>query len=226
MTSPPVVGARLSEDQVPGVPWIVPWTGEPRILGEVVARPQGLAYTDELLFDRGSHGELLLRGLGPAPEGGRGKPLFASVNNRRQRRAMRYLLCQVCGQPAGRTDAGTLWVIDTLSYTVVEARGLDAGVREPPICQPCARIAVRACPVLREGYVALRVPEVRLVGVTGVLCAADPQPHNPGEIRVLDRSATMSYTDPRLPWMLVGEIRAELVGATPVDLEAELGSAA
>ncbi|MEU9146556.1 hypothetical protein [Streptomyces sp. NPDC048349] len=190
-----------------------------------MARPHGLAYTDELLADRGPHGELLLRGLGPAPHGGRGKPLFARVNNRRQRRAMRYLLCQVCGQPAGRTAAGTLWVIDTPSYAAVAAEGFDVGFRQPPVCLPCAQIAVRVCPELSKGYVALRVPEVRLVGVTGVLCAADPQPHHPGEIRVLDRSATIAYTDPRLPWMLVGEIRAELVGATPVDLEAERGSA-
>ncbi|MFE2163889.1 hypothetical protein ACFXB3_02210 [Streptomyces sp. NPDC059447] len=204
----------------------MPCTGEPRILGEVVARPHGLAYTDELLADRGSHGELLLRGLGPAPQGDRGKPLFAGINIRRQRRAMRYLLCQVCGQTADRTEAGMLWVIDTLSYNVVCARGLAAGFKEPPICLPCARIAVKVCPELSKGYVALRVPQVRLVGVTGVLCAADPRPHHPGEIRVLDRSATMSYTDPRLPWMLVGEIRAELVCAAPVDLEAELGSAA
>ncbi|WP_406088259.1 hypothetical protein [Streptomyces virginiae] len=205
------------------VPWIVPWTGEPLVLGEIVATHRGIAYVDELPADRGRHGELLRRGTRPVADADRGRPLLGKINHARQRRSMRRLLCQVCGLPADRTDAGTLWVLDSLTYRQVRARDF-GGVRQLPVCLPCAWLSVRACPILGRGYVAVRVSAVRLVGVYGVLCAPAPLPHHPGEIRVVAECHTALYDDPALPWVLASETQVALCGVTIVDLEAEGGA--
>lgn len=204
------------------VPWIVQWSGEPWIPGEVIALKNGIGYADELPFDRGRHGELLRRGVRPVPAEQRGRPLFAAINHAKARRCQRLLLCQTCAKPAGRTDAGTLWVLTTKAYN----DALKVDFAQAPTCLPCAVISVRLCPMLRDGYVALRAQEARPVGVVGILLAPNPNPFNPREIRIVEESYATYYDDPSLPWVLVEETRLGLEHITLVDLEAEQAAAA
>lgn len=196
-------------------PWIVVWTGEPAIPGEIIARSNGIAYVDEIPADRGRHGELLRRGVRPVQDDQRGKPLFADINHAKQRRALRLLLCQVCAEPAGCTEAGTLWILTVDAYE----KALEIGFVQAPVCLPCARIAVEVCPRLRAGHVALRARAVRPTGVVGTLCAPNPNPLNPNEIRVVERDYAAYFHDPLLPWVLASEIRVELSDVTVVDLD-------
>ncbi|MFD8969198.1 hypothetical protein ACFV0C_30130 [Streptomyces sp. NPDC059568] len=55
----------------------------------------------------------------------------------RQRRAMRKLLCQVCGGQSDRTDDGTLWVVgEDADYPELHKPGYVT--THPPLCVPCA----------------------------------------------------------------------------------------
>lgn len=135
------------------VPYIAKWTSEVCPPAVVVANGRGIAYAREIPYDRDDDGVLWKR-IAWSP--GKGRPVFGQVHFLRQRRAMRRMLCQVCGGPADRNAQGALWLV-----------GQDAGDRKtwgaalttshPPVCVPCAVTSVRACPHLRKRYVALRV---------------------------------------------------------------------
>ncbi|WP_066950501.1 hypothetical protein, partial [Streptomyces lushanensis] len=158
----PALGAFPRPDVVP---YISRWSSERRPTGVVVARGGGIAYADEGPYERDDMGVLWKR-IGVSP--GKGRPEFGEVHFLRQRRAMRRLLCQICGGPSDRTSEGTLWLV-----------GEDADDPEfwrpgyvtthPPVCAPCAVISVGVCPHLREGYVALRVRTFVQAGVHGAL---------------------------------------------------------
>ncbi len=80
------------------VPFITAWSAERSVRPEVIALPgAGLAYRDEVPYDRDSDGNLWTR---MTLRRGCGRPEFGRVHPGRQRRAMRRLLCQVCGGPA------------------------------------------------------------------------------------------------------------------------------
>ena len=68
----------------------------------------GIAFADETAADRDSDGILWTR---ITSQPGCGRPQFAVIHSLRQRRAMRRLLCQVCGQPADRNPEGVLWLL-------------------------------------------------------------------------------------------------------------------
>jgi hypothetical protein len=135
-------------------PYITSWSTEqdpPHTLVE--HRGLGIAYLDETVIDRDDKGVLWYR----TPSRPRqGRPEFGRVHPLRQRRAMRRLLCQVCGGPADHTSDGVLWLLkdhreDWPGWPE------NMAVTEPPVCAPCVRVASRLCPALRKGAVTVRV---------------------------------------------------------------------
>ncbi len=166
------------------VPHITQWSGEHPAEVRVVERRGRLAYADERFFDRDTGG-VLWRRIPSTP--GRGEPEFGAVHALRQRVAMTGLLCQVCGAPADRNEHGVLWLMGEASDAPGSwPQGLETA--HPPVCRPCASLAVRACPHLRRRHVALRVQRCTPAGVHGVLYR--PTPEGP---------VPVSYTHPTLP---------------------------
>ncbi|MFF7632811.1 hypothetical protein ACFZB9_06610 [Kitasatospora sp. NPDC008050] len=174
------------------VPYITAWSEERYVRSEVVAHPAGgIAYRDELPHDRDADGILWAR---MTLARGRGRPDFGRVHVGRQRRAMRLLLCQVCGGPADRTEEGVLWLLrDDRGDWPGWPEGMAA--THPPVCLPCAGPAVRMCPHLRAGCVAVRVRECQELGVHGRLY----RPGRAGEV-------TVAVDEPRARWVVAGQL--------------------
>ena len=127
------------------IPYIGTWTGEELRPTTVIHRPGGgIGYADETLLDRDERGVLWTRVAGRI---GVGKPLFTKLHAVRQRRAMLRLLCQVCAQPADRTDQGQLWLVPEKEIGSWEGWPEGMSAIHPPLCQPCAKLSVRMCPV-------------------------------------------------------------------------------
>lgn len=183
-------------------PYITAWSTEQNIPAVLVERPSGggIAYPDETLVDRDRHGVLWYR---TPSRHGQGRPVFGKVHPVRQRRAMQRLLCQVCAGPADQTEDGVLWLLkDHRKDWPSWPNGM--GVTEPPVCVPCAGMAVRLCPALRKGAAAVRAGSFMVAGVHGTLYRGGPKPTAVGE-------ATMPFEDPAIQWMramsLVRELR-------------------
>jgi hypothetical protein len=132
---------------------------------------------------------------------------------------MLRLLCQVCTQPADRTEQGLLWLVPG------EERGFWTGWPEgmatihPPLCRECARISVRMCPALRSGAVAVRA-QSGVCGVTGVVF--QPTGRHSG-LTVTDRADIVSYADPAIRWTQAILLARSLYDATVVDLDGLAG---
>jgi hypothetical protein len=202
--------------QTQPVPFIATWSGERPFQRTVVYSGQGgIAYADETPDDRDQHGVLW---IGRAPGRGVGRPQYGDVHPDRQRSAMQYLLCQVCGQPADRDDRGVLWVVE-------DHRGDWEGWPEglltthPPLCLPCAGAAVKMCPHLGNGrIVALRVAESEACAVYGRIWSSSAfgRPVRTGVADVI------AFGTPAVRWVLAGQLVRSLHGCTPVDLQHEL----
>ncbi|MFF0446670.1 hypothetical protein ACFYT4_09690 [Streptomyces sp. NPDC004609] len=199
------------------------WSGETVIEASVVRRPGrrgGIAYAEELPTDRGESGALLHRGRRPAPHGGRGRPLFAGVHPNRQRRAMKMLLCHLCGQPASHTpEHGVLWLLGGGPGGREPGWPEGAVTTYPPVCLPCATQAIRQCPHLfARGHTAIRVRYPRSYGYHGRLYTPDlTRPGSP-TLLVVEETVDVPFDDPRLPWLLAAQLVVRLTGCTPVEL--------
>ncbi|MGK5531893.1 hypothetical protein [Streptomyces sp. URMC 129] len=197
------------------VPYITAWSSEQRLNALVIAHPRvGIGYPDETVADRDAHGVLWTR---TDCRPGQGRPEFGRVHPLRQRRAMRKLLCQICAAPADRTDQGVLWLLgdDRTDWPGWPER---MAATHPPVCLPCARVAVRACPFLRRNYVAVRVRDSRIAGVHGVR-------YRPGwpfpEVADGGDGILLPYDHPDIPWVRAAQLIRELRGCTIVDLDTE-----
>lgn len=206
----------LAEARVPSrraigrpVPYVVRWSGEREgVLPVVVRRDRsGIGYADERSFDRDERGVLWSR---TPSQPGRGRAEFGKAHSLRQRLCMAGLRCQICGGPADRTAAGVLWVVDGRPGDLMTGREDTA---HPPVCRPCARRSVRACPHLDGNHTAIRVRTFVPRGVSGVLYA--PARSGP---QVVD-AVTVPFTDPRLPWVRAHQLVMRLADFTPVDLD-------
>jgi hypothetical protein len=195
----------MSRDLVPTahprliVPYVTSWSAEQDLPSQVIYRPGGgIAYADEIATDRDVHGVLWTRAFS-RPH--RGRPEFGKVHSLRQRRAMRRLLCQVCGGPADRAGDGVLWLLpDHRADWTAWPDGM-ANV-EPPICLHCAGISLRLCPRLRRGAAVVRAREYPIVGVRGTLYERGPM------APVARKEAVLDYEDPAINWIrAVGLIR-------------------
>ena len=104
------------------VPYIASWSGERCTRAPLIAKGTGIAYERERPGDRDARGVLWMR-YTRVP--GVGTPQFTKVHPYRQRRAMRHLLCQVCGGPADR-DA---WLVPGVFVSIT---GQDVRDDPPP----------------------------------------------------------------------------------------------
>ena len=190
------------------VPYIARWSGERPARVPVVARGRtGISYQRERPGDRDARGVLWKRYV-RAP--GEGVPEFGGVHPYRQRRAMRRLLCQVCGGPADLNEQGVLWLVGDAGrgWSDEEVTG------HPPVCLRCAGTARRACPYLRDrGVLALRVRDAPLVGVSGTLY----EPRRWG-LACLG-PATLAYDDPQVRYLQAAQLMRGLRDRTVVDLD-------
>jgi hypothetical protein len=190
------------------VPYVGSWSEEELLPAKVVQRPiGGIGYADESAVDRDEWGVLWTR---MASRVGAGRPLFTKLHPLRQRRAMRRLLCQVCGRPADRTDQGLLWLVPGADTDRLEGMAMI----QPPLCMACAQVSIGACPALRAGCVAVRA-RTRLCGVTGVRF----QPGRPFPTLADDEDEVVGFDDPAILWMQATQLARSLYDCTPVDVE-------
>jgi hypothetical protein len=191
------------------VPYIATWTEERKSPVQIVKHAWGgIAFADESVGDRDSDGVLWTRVVA---QPGRGRPQFAVIHSLRQRRAMRRLLCQVCGQPADRNPDGVLWLLPDYYRRHDGPENYD--ITEPPICLACAPVAIRLCPALRSGYIAVRVRDAPVCGVKGLVYRAGQ--HAP----VLIREELVHRDSPAIRWTLAEHLVRRLRECTLVDLD-------
>jgi hypothetical protein len=191
------------------------WTDEPTALTTVVQRGRwGIGYSDELPTDRDRDGVLWTRVVSRP---GHGRPLYAQLHPIRQRRAMRRLLCQVCGRPADYTEQGHLWL-------AVDQRERWPGWPEesvnpfPPVCTGCAARSVRLCPPLRRGFTAFRAHST-LYGVIGVQFVAGPR--YPGvALAEDDGGQPVAFSHPAIHWTQATQLTRTMHQCVLVDLDA------
>jgi hypothetical protein len=196
------------------VPYIAMWSEEQYLPAEVVQRGRsGVGYADELPSDRDSDGVLWTR---MASNPGKGRPEFNRLHPRRQRRAMRLLLCQVCAQPAEYNEQGHLWLlVDSRRDWAQWPEG--AANPYPPVCMACARLSVRQCPPLRRGFVAVR-PHSSMHGVIGVRFWPG-RTYPTVRLAVDDGGEPVAHVDPVIQWMQATQLTRILHRCVPVDLD-------
>jgi hypothetical protein len=190
-------------------PYVTGWSEEQDPPVALVELPGGgIAYREEVVADRDSSGVLWFR---TEFQPGQGRPEFGRVHPLRQRRTMRRLLCQVCAGPADRTENGVLWLLqDHRDDWPQWPNGM--GVTEPPVCVPCVRMVVQACPALRKGAAVVRVRAFPIVGVYGLL-------YKSGRGRpVMVEEAFVAFEDPAIRWVRAVSLVRELRGCTIVPL--------
>jgi len=204
-------GLLVAAQELPGagrqvaVPYVTAWSEETDPPCVVIKRPGGIGYADESLADRDRHGVLWLRTLFRP---GKGRPEFGRVHPMRQRRAMRRLLCQICGHPADRTKDGVLWLLrDFRDDWPSWPDGM--GVTEPPICLSCVRLSMRLCPALRKGAALVSARSYRVAGVEGLLYGRDGR-----QLR-----ATVVFEDPDIHWVRAACLVRELQNCVVLSLD-------
>jgi hypothetical protein len=74
----------------------------------------------------------------------------------------------------------------------------------PPVCLPCAHIAVRECPRLRGGFTAVRVRALEQAGV----CGASYQPGTPHPVPA--DAVSVTFGSPALGWVRAGKLLLRL----------------
>ncbi|MGK5497252.1 hypothetical protein [Streptomyces sp. URMC 125] len=196
------------------VPFITGWSREPMVNPAPVritgAGGSGLGYRgeDDTAYGRDWRGVLWAR---QALARGRGVPELHTVHVQRQRRAMSDLLCQVCGKTTvtGRPGERHLFLLKDVGRPIGEGERTTA----PPVCVPCALIAVRECPHLVKGHVAAWVRDVVPWGVAGIVYSPRTVQPNPESGLV-----PAAYGDPYLRWVLAYRAVVALYGCTPVNL--------
>jgi hypothetical protein len=195
----------------PHTPYITQWSEELEPPTQLIERPGcGIAYLDEHMADRDDRGVLWFR---TPSQPGQGQPLFSEVHSLRQRRAMRRLLCGVCGKPADRTVDGVLWLLRDFRDDWHGWPERMAAI-EPPICLPCVPLAGRMCPSLRKGAVAVRVRHAPIAGVRGALYCSSG-----GLIPVFVEEITVAYEDPLARWVRASNLVRQLHDCTLVEVE-------
>lgn len=196
------------------VPYITAWTAEavpqPEVKRVVRIGGEGIGYEGEDPVTDRRHEALWVRS---ALAQGRGRPDFRRISSPRQKRAVKYELCQVCGETVlgWRADERILYLL-----------GGDAPITEgettaaPPVHPFCAIEATENCPPLRQGHAAALVEYNPLWGVAGVVydpvtLAPLPNPgKRPGELQHVHVSTK------EIRWTLANFTVVSLHGITPV----------
>jgi hypothetical protein len=196
------------------VPYITAWSEETRERPEIVMRSSmgigfGIAFADETAADRDRDGVLWTR---KPDRHCQGRPEFGNVHSRRQRRAMRLLLCQVCGQPADRDADGVLWLLPDY-YAEAQGWPENYDLAEPPICRSCVAVATRLCPALRRGHLGIRARHAPVCGVRGLVYG----PSRPAPVVVGDYE--VRYDNSTIRWTVADQLLRTLRGCTSIDLD-------
>jgi hypothetical protein len=134
---------------------------------------------------------------------------------------MFHLRCQVGGGEALAADGRALFVVRSAGVgRIVEGEKTSA----PPVCGPCAALAVTHCPWLREGYAAAWVEDPQVWGVAGrvydplALTSAD----DTRLVKIPYVSGNAGATNPRLRLAVAERLVVELRGVTPVRITPDL----
>ncbi|MGA5411591.1 hypothetical protein ACPCSC_30590 [Streptomyces lavendulocolor] len=196
------------------VPYVTAWTAEARpqpVIKRIVGRGgEGIGYEDEHPVTDRRHEALWVRsGLAP----GVGQPDFRRLNTHRQKRAMRYNLCQVCSAPA-EGAGGDERTLHLLGATEPIAEGETTAA--PPLHAQCAVESIENCRPLGRGWAAALVDYSPLWGVAGVVydrVTLQPLPRpgrRPGELE------HVHVGDERIRWTLASFTVISLHGVTAV----------
>ncbi|MGW1675564.1 hypothetical protein [Streptomyces sp. NPDC002324] len=202
------------------VPYIAAWSDErlpqPRIVAAVrrSGLADGIAFEDSLNVNgfaagRDTTGVLWKRW---ALCQGHGVPEFSVVHVHRGKRAMRNLLCQVCGGPSDVNQPGRLFLLEDERHV----KGWPEGqvTVHPPLCLACAPVAARLCPHLEGNVVAVRADRINVNCVYGDVYANSG---GPLPIRVATKQI-VPLDDARLRWTLATQLAATLYDVTVGDL--------
>ncbi|MDX3672679.1 hypothetical protein [Streptomyces europaeiscabiei] len=193
---------------------IAAWSGERLPKPLVVRASDGVAFADAV----GANGQAQGRDRAGvlwerwALRQGDGEALFDVVHAPRQKRAMRKLLCQVCGGPSDENEQGRLWLLE--DYRGVEGWPEREVTVHPPVCLRCAPLAASLCPHLRGKVAAVRARQVSLDGVYGMVYASDG-----GPLPVPVKKKVVFNDDWRRKWTVGAQLAATLTDCTVVDLE-------
>ncbi|TDQ00642.1 hypothetical protein [Labedaea rhizosphaerae] len=192
------------------VPYVAMWSAEEVQQGPLVETRQGIAYADESSVDRDHYGLLWSR---VTSRQGVGEPRYRQMHPLRQRRAMNRLLCQVCAGPADHNDDGTLWLVPD-QPPLWPGWPERSQTTQPPLCMRCARIAVKACPSLKPGYIAIRAHSFVSGAWGGLYRTGWPQ-----RPPILTEACTLNLGNPSLRWLQADQLARELVGCKLADLD-------
>ncbi|MET8379328.1 hypothetical protein [Streptomyces microflavus] len=200
------------------VPFIAPWSTEQHPPATIVLRTgvggTGIGYADELSHVDRRRGVLWAR---QAVARGSGTPFLAGVHPLRQRQAMSHMLCQVCGEST-HGSALRRWGERHL-FVARAPKGRPLGEGEvtttPPICLPCARESVGACPNLRKGWTAALAERALPWGVAGL--GYDEKTLKPLPLPETGLH-TVPIDHPRERWTLAMRDAVTLHGITSIDL--------
>lgn len=197
------------------VPYIAAWTNEHLPQPKVITAANGIAFEDAL----GANGHA----QGSDPDGvlwqrwslrqGDGTPEFNIVHAPRQRRAMRKMLCQVCGGPSDENEQGRLFLLEDERDS--EGWPEEEITTHPPLCLACAPVAARMCPHLQGKVVAVRARQVIVDGVYGQTYV-----RTKGPIPVLGERKVVLTHNWQARWIVGAQQAASLMDVTVVDLEA------
>ena len=213
---PPTYTHKMCRETPDRVPYLTTWSSERLVDGPAVVQRllAGIGYDGEVADDRDDRGVLWVR----RPDSpGKGRPLFKDVHPGRQRRAMRELLCQVCGGPADQDDDGVLWLLE-------DARGdwddwpNRLMTTHPPICRPCVPVARAQCPHLWAGSVTVRVGTYEPCGVWGHRYTASRL----GPI--VAESGVVPFESPLLGWTVAAQLVLVLSECSIVSLDEDVAS--
>ena len=200
------------------VPHVTKWSGEHEPAATVVERRGGgIGYARENLLDRDEFGVLWSRCViiagawsarvrqgAPAAAAPGDDPAALSGVRRACRPGLRWWRCCGCGMTTGTTGPS----------------GRRAcGSTEPPVCRSCVGLAVRLCPALRHGAVAMRVGDCPIVGVYGTYYRRGPR--GPVPVKV----ANVKYNNPFVGWVQADHLVRQLWDCTLLELDelAEVG---
>jgi hypothetical protein len=124
-------------------------------------------------------------------------------------------LCQVCGGRADRNGEGWLFLLERPGEGGAGDWPEGGLSTKPPVCLPCAGLALRHCPHLTEPLL-VRCRKPRPWGVYGgfFVPAAD------GGLAASD-DAHLPYGDPRTAWFLASQAIVELTRCTVTGPDAE-----
>lgn len=145
------------------VPWVAIWSEE-------MYGPEMESLPDGTIQPKWGFTHLTSREYGmwmlTTPDDRSGHPEFGATHSRRQREAMRDVLCQVCGE---HVEGKMFWVVPNEPPHI--ELWLIRQVINPPVCGPCLELAREVCPHLKSTPPATIVPHAgsKPIGVTGTL---------------------------------------------------------